>query len=200
MIEAQSRISGILGQVAGRRTQSLAGRPRRVAEVEEGGARALRPLVERGRPVEERQKKVAEAVTDRASQAARELTKLVEDTVEFEGRGMLKRLNLMTREDVSLLTARVESLSRKIDEYVVRHDLDALEVPVILNAEGEPAVKLEKLDTLEPVKAKAARKAAAPRQRQAVKTAAKTVAAKSVKTEIKPEKTVKAAKTRGKKG
>jgi hypothetical protein len=79
----------------------------------------------------------------------------------------------------------------------VRRDPETLEVPVILNAEGEPAVKLEKLDTLEPVRARKASpsKVAA---KTAAKTAPKTVAkSKSVKTEIKPEKTVKAAKTRG---
>ncbi len=35
---------------------------------------------------------------------------------------MLKRLNLMTREDVSLLAARLETLTQKINEYAVRHE------------------------------------------------------------------------------
>jgi hypothetical protein len=66
----------------------------------------------------------------------------VEETVEFESRGMLKKLNLMTREDIKILTARLESLSKKLDEYVVRqvrHEDAASEVPVILNAAGKPA-------------------------------------------------------------
>src|SRR6185312_14813243 len=72
-----------------------------VAEVEDGGRELFDRLVERGVPVEEKQN---ETVTERAGKAARSFSKLVEETVEFEGRGMLKRLNLMTREDVKILS------------------------------------------------------------------------------------------------
>jgi len=110
-----------------------------VAEVEEGSREIFSNLVERGRPVEGKQKKLAETITERAGKAARELGKLVEETVELESRGMLKKLNLMTREDVKILSARLESLSQKLDEYAVRRETAAIEVPVILNAAGEPA-------------------------------------------------------------
>jgi poly(hydroxyalkanoate) granule-associated protein len=93
-----------------------------VAEVEDGGRELFDRLVERGVPVEEKQKKLTETVTERASKAARSFSKLVEETVEFEGRGMLKRLNLMTREDVKILSARLETLSKKINEYAARHE------------------------------------------------------------------------------
>ncbi|HEV7785639.1 MAG TPA: phasin family protein [Thermoanaerobaculia bacterium] len=92
------------------------------AEVEEGSRGLFDRLVERGIPVEGKQKKLAETVTERAGKAARSLSKLVEETVEFESRGMLKRLNLMTREDVKILSARLETLSKKIHEYAVRHE------------------------------------------------------------------------------
>jgi len=91
-----------------------------VAEVEDGGRELFDRLVERGVPVEGKQKKLAETMTERANKAVRSVGKLVEETVEFEGRGMLKRLNLMTREDVKILSARLETLSRKINEYAVR--------------------------------------------------------------------------------
>lgn len=114
-----------------------------VAEVEEGGREIFGRLVERGRPLEGKlegtQKKLADTVTGKATKAARELGKLVEETVEFESRGMLKKLNLMTREDVKILTARLETLSKKLDEYAVRRE--AVEVPVILDATGEPVTK-----------------------------------------------------------
>jgi poly(hydroxyalkanoate) granule-associated protein len=93
-----------------------------VAEVEDGGRELFDRLVERGVPVEEKQKKLTETVTERANRAVRSVSKLVEETVEFEGRGMLKRLNLMTREDVKILSARLETLSKKINEYAVRHE------------------------------------------------------------------------------
>ena len=93
-----------------------------VAEVEDGGREFFDRLVERGAPIEEKQKKLTETVTERASKAARSFSKRVEETVELEGRGMLKRLNLMTREDVKILSARLETLSKKINEYAVRHE------------------------------------------------------------------------------
>jgi len=93
-----------------------------VAEVEEGSRELFDRLVERGVPVEEKQKKLTETVTERASKAARSFTKLVEETVEFESRGMLKRLNLMTSEDIKILSARLETLSKKINDYAVRHE------------------------------------------------------------------------------
>jgi poly(hydroxyalkanoate) granule-associated protein len=137
-----------------------------VAEVEEGGRELFGHLVERGRPVEGKQKKLAETlagtITDRATKAARDLGKLVEETVEFESRGMLKKLNLMTREDVKILTARLESLSKKLDEYAVRRETAAIEIPVILNAAGEPAKPVKTTKTRKTAKTvKAATKSGA---------------------------------------
>jgi len=96
-----------------------------VAEVEGGGRELFDRLVERGKPLEEKQKKAAGAVADRAQRAARELGKLVEDTVVYESRGILKRLNVMTREDVKVLSTRLNTLSKKIDEYAARREAAA---------------------------------------------------------------------------
>jgi poly(hydroxyalkanoate) granule-associated protein len=98
-----------------------------VAEAEEGSRGVFDRLVERGVPVEGRQRMLAEAFGERANKAARSLSKLVEETLEFESRGMLKRLNLMTREDVKILSARLEALSKKVNEYAARHE-DAVQV------------------------------------------------------------------------
>lgn len=107
-----------------------------VAEVEEGTQSLFGRLVAKGRPVEERQKKAVETVAEKAKGTALGLTQLVQDTVEYESRQMLKRLNVMTREDVKILSARLETLSRKIDEYVERRSAAAIE---IVSPEGEAA-------------------------------------------------------------
>lgn len=91
-----------------------------MAEAEEEGRGLFDRLVERGRPIEERQRKAVESVADGAAQKARGFSKLLQDTVEYESREMLKRLNLMTREDVKILSARLTTLSKKIDEYAAR--------------------------------------------------------------------------------
>lgn len=110
-----------------------------VAEVTEGGLGVFDHLVERGRPVEEKQKQFVETVTGRATRTVREAQRLVEDTVEFESRGVLKRLNVMTREDVKILSARIETLSKKVDEAVARRQAATVEPVEIFTPEGEPA-------------------------------------------------------------
>jgi len=107
-----------------------------VAEVEEGTRELFDRLVQRGRPLERRQKKAVKAVAEKAKGTALGFSQLVQDTVEYESRQMLKRLNVMTREDVKLLSARVETLSKKIDEYTVRRQAAAIE---IVSPEGEAA-------------------------------------------------------------
>ena len=91
-----------------------------IAEVEAEGRELFDRLVERGRPVEERRRQAVELVAGRATRTARNFGKLLQDTVEYESRGMLKRFNVMTREDVKVLAARLTTLSKKIDEYASR--------------------------------------------------------------------------------
>jgi poly(hydroxyalkanoate) granule-associated protein len=96
-----------------------------VAEMEEGSRELFDRLVERGKPLEKKQKKAAKTVADRAERTARELGKLLQDTVVYESRGVLKRLNVMTREDVKVLSSRLSTLSKKIDEYAARREATA---------------------------------------------------------------------------
>jgi poly(hydroxyalkanoate) granule-associated protein len=96
-----------------------------VGEVGEEGRALFDRLVERGRPLEDRQKKAAEKVKERTEKVVREATKLVGDTVEYETRGVLKRLGLMTKEDFTVLSARVESLSKRIDEILTQQEVAA---------------------------------------------------------------------------
>jgi poly(hydroxyalkanoate) granule-associated protein len=96
-----------------------------VAEARDGGAEMFDRLVERGRPFEAKQKQKAEAVVARAGKAVRGAGQLAQDTVELESRGLLKRLNVMTHEDVKILSSRITTLTKKVDEVVARRQASA---------------------------------------------------------------------------
>jgi hypothetical protein len=98
---------------------------------------------------------MAEAVADRAKGTAQGLGQLVQDTVEYESREMLKRLHVMTRDDVKILAARLETLSKKLDEYAARKE--ALVEPLIVTPDSL---------TPEDLAAISKPKAARPRQRK----------------------------------
>jgi len=136
-----------------------------MAEVSEAGMETFDRLVERGRPVEEKQKQRVQAVTERATKTVREAGQLVQDTVEYESRGMLKRLNVMTREDVKVLSSRINSLSRKVDEVVARRHA-AVDVIEIVSPEGE-AASIVVLET--PTAATRAKKATGTRVKKATR-------------------------------
>lgn len=138
MSEAQVVNNGFDKLLAAGRSLWLAGLGA-VAEVEEEGRELFDRLVKRGRPLEKRQKKAAKSVAERAQRTARELGKLVQDTVAYESRGMLKRLNVMTSEDVKVLSVRLETLSKKIDEYAARREVSvAAAKPARKTATGAP--------------------------------------------------------------
>lgn len=117
MNETQVRVDSALGKIlnAGR-SLWLAGLGA-AAEVEESGRGLFGRLIELGRPVEEKQRKVATGVAEKTSQTVKELGKLVEDTVAYESREMLKRLNVLTEDDVRIFSARLDTLATQIDEY-----------------------------------------------------------------------------------
>lgn len=97
-----------------------------VAGIEEGSRdwhQAFDRFVERGRPVDERQRKAFEEIGERTGTTVREMKKLVEDTVQYESKSLLKRLGLMTRDDVKVLTARIDSLATKVDELVAGYQI-----------------------------------------------------------------------------
>ena len=131
MSEAQVMDNGFEKLLAAGRSLWLAGLGA-VAEVEEGSREMFDRLVKRGRPVERRQKRAARSVAERVQHTARELGQLVQDTVAYESRGLLKRLNVMTVEDVKILSARLETLSKKIDEYAARRQAVAGVTPDLI--------------------------------------------------------------------
>ena len=89
------------------------------AGVEESGRDLFGRLVELGRPVEEKQKKVATDVAEKTTATVKSLGKLVEDTVAYESREMLKRFNVMTKDDVRIFAARLDTLGKKLDHHLL---------------------------------------------------------------------------------
>ena len=90
------------------------------AETDRQGRTWFDELVERGRPIEERQRQAVEAAARRTQAVFHELGKLCQDTVEYESKAALKRFGLMTRDDVRILSARLDTLSQKIDDLAAR--------------------------------------------------------------------------------
>lgn len=88
-----------------------------ILEADQASTRLIDRLVERGRPLDERHRKTVEAFADRANGAMREAGKLFQETVEYESRQVLKKVGVLTREDVRTLSARLDILSKQIDEY-----------------------------------------------------------------------------------
>ena len=162
-VNISQNIGNVFDRVLGAgRTLWLAG-VGAVAEVSEAGRETFDRLVERGRPLEEKQRQMVQKVTDRATQTVREAGKLVQDTVEYESRGMLKRLNVMTRDDVKVLSSRLNSLSKKVDEVVARRQAATAGVIEIVTPAGEAAAIVVP-ET--PTAAARARKASAPRTKK----------------------------------
>lgn len=90
-----------------------------VAEAEDQSREAIDRLVERGRTVDARRKAAMTAAADRTQAAFKEAGKLFQDTVEFESKAALKRLGLMTRDDIRLLSTRLDALSTRLDELAL---------------------------------------------------------------------------------
>lgn len=107
-----------------------------VAEMDEASQRLFDRLVERGRPLDERQRKAVDAFADRANGALREAGKLFQDTVEYESRQILKKMGVLTRDDLKVLSARLDILARQIDEYAAAR---AVASPAIITPETAAA-------------------------------------------------------------
>lgn len=94
-----------------------------VAEADKASQKLFDRLVERGRPLDERQRKTVDAFTDRANGALREAGRLFQDTVEYESRQVLKKMGVLTRDDLKVLSARLDILARQIDEYAAAREV-----------------------------------------------------------------------------
>jgi polyhydroxyalkanoate synthesis regulator phasin len=84
-------------------------------------------LVEQGRPVEERSRKAVQTLSERTGETFREFGKLLQDTVEYESKSLMRRLGLATRDDVHVLSTRVDTLARNVEEMVARWQVELAE-------------------------------------------------------------------------
>lgn len=90
------------------------------AEADRQGRAWFDELVERGRPIEEQQRKAVETAAQQVQGVFREIGKLCQDQVQHESKTVLKRFGMMTRDDVRILSARLDTLAKKIDELAAR--------------------------------------------------------------------------------
>jgi hypothetical protein len=81
-------------------------------------------LVERGRPLAERQAaritarlERLESLGDHAGRTVQGAAILARETAEYETRRLLRRFELATAEDLRLLALRLEALDKKLDDY-----------------------------------------------------------------------------------
>ena len=117
MSEAQTTITSIGRELLNAGRNVLLAGIGAVVEADKASQRLFDRLVERGRPLDERQRKTVEAFADRANGAMHEAGKLFQDTVEYEARQVLKKAGVLTRDDLKVLSARLDILARQIDEY-----------------------------------------------------------------------------------
>ena len=99
-----------------------------IVEVDQESRELFDRLVERGRPLGEQQRKTFQELGDRTEETVREMRKLFRETVEYEGKGVLKKLGVLTRDDLKVLAARIDTLSQKIDELAAQRRLAAAAV------------------------------------------------------------------------
>ena len=123
MSEAQTTITSIGRELLNAGRNVLLAGIGAVAEADDASQRLFDRLVERGRPLDERQRRAAEAFADRANGAMHEAGKLFQDTVEYEARQVLKKVGILTRDDLKVLSARLDILARQIDEYAAARDI-----------------------------------------------------------------------------
>ena len=123
MSEAQTTITSIGRELLNAGRNVLLAGIGAVVEADNASQKLFDRLVERGRPLDERQRSAAEAFADRANGAMHEAGKLLQDTVEYEARQVLKKAGVLTRDDLKVLSARLDILARQIDEYAAAREV-----------------------------------------------------------------------------
>lgn len=135
MSEAQTTTLGIGRELLNAGRNLLLAGIGAVAEADDASQRLFNRLVERGRPLDERQRKTVEAFADRANSTLREAGKLFQDTVEYESRQVLKKMGVLTRDDLKVLSARLDILARQIDEYAASRGIGGGAERIIITPE-----------------------------------------------------------------
>jgi len=87
-----------------------------LATLGEGGRGLVHRLAERGGPLAERQLGRVQEAGRRAVRLAAGSRDLARETLQYEAHRAVKRLGVMTEEDLKAFTARLETLAKKIDD------------------------------------------------------------------------------------
>lgn len=87
-----------------------------VAQAGEEGREMFDQLVERGRETEQRQFRTIDRTVARTSETMQDWSERVQHNLEGGMRGVLQRVGLPTRQDLSRLSARIETLNHKVDQ------------------------------------------------------------------------------------
>lgn len=87
-----------------------------LADLDREGRHLFDRLVERGRPVEERQKKTVDEWSDRAAERLRTVGERAKDQMRRDLKRALAKAGVPTAEEWNTLTARLEALSATLDE------------------------------------------------------------------------------------
>ena len=132
------------------------------AVVTETGRKLFEGLVERGKPVASKQIEVLDRVGDRTVAVVQDAVKLVRDTVEFEAKSVVRRLDLLTHSDVKALSLRLDALSVRLDEMAAHRPVAPSEALVV-----EGPVEIVPVETASAEEADAAAKPARARTARA---------------------------------
>lgn len=93
-----------------------------VARVEEEGKDLFDHLVERGRQVEKDQFKALDRAVAQTSDTLKEWSDRVQENVEKGMEEVLRRVGLPSRSDLDHLSARINTLSKKVDHFVAEQN------------------------------------------------------------------------------
>lgn len=86
-----------------------------VAQAGEEGREMFDQLVERGRKTEQRQFQSIDRTVARTSETMRDWSERLQESLEDGMRGVLHRVGLPTRQDLSRLSARLDTLTQKVE-------------------------------------------------------------------------------------
>ncbi len=87
-----------------------------VAQAGEEGREVFDDLVKRGKKAEHRQFQAIDRTVARTSETMKDWSERLQEGLEDGMRGVLQRVGLPTRQDLSRLSTRLDALTRKVDQ------------------------------------------------------------------------------------
>lgn len=87
-----------------------------VAQAGEEGRETFDRLVERGKKTEQRQFQTIDRTVARTSETMKDWSERLQENLEDGMRGVLERVGLPTRQDLSRLSSRLDTLTQKVEK------------------------------------------------------------------------------------